>query len=196
MTLNDLFRLAVLTVREPRAAVAQLRGLNLPMEVRWMGFGLVVALSALLTWAAATLVPADVQSPILELGRAPLRMAFAQAGALLIVVWAMAQVGRLFGGQGGFADALLLAVWVQAILIALQAVEFVLMPLFPIVAVLLSIASMALFLYLLAQMVKELHGFRSLAMVAVGMVATAFVLGMILSLLLVALGFAPTPEAA
>ena len=70
-----------------------------------------------------------------------------------------------------------------ALLLLVQAAQLVLSLILPGVAGILGLASIVLFLWLTVQFTKALHGFRSSAKVALGLIGTAFVAGFVLSLI-------------
>ncbi|CAM3004647.1 Yip1 domain-containing protein [Paracoccus aminovorans] len=191
MTSGDLGDLVVLTIREPAAALRVLRGLDLPMSARWMALLLAVTLSTLLAMLSLALFPIEVESPVSAVLSSPAVLAGVQFAAMAVSALMMAQVGRWFGGQGDFADALLIVAWVELLLVGLQAVQVLMMLLFPATAAMLSVLAFGLFLYLAVAMTKALHGFSSTGKVVLGFVGSLFVLGFVLSLLAAALGIVP-----
>ncbi len=191
MNSGNLGDLMVLTLREPALALRALRGLALPMSARWMALVLAVALSTLLASLSLMLFPIEGDSPISRLLSQPVVLAAVQFAAMLVSALMMAQVGRLFGGRGDFADALLIVAWVELLLVGLQAVQVVVMLLLPSMASMLSMLAFGLFLYLAVTMTKALHGFTSTGKVVLGFVGSLFVLGFVLSLLAAAFGIVP-----
>ncbi len=191
MNSGDLGDLVVLTLRKPEAALQALRGLGLPMSARWTLLLLAVTLSTLLACLSLILFPVEADNALSRLLAHPLSLAGIQLGAMVLSALMMAQVGRLFGGQGDFPDALLLVAWVELLLVGLQAVQLVMMLLFPASAGLLSIVAFGLFLYLAVTLTKALHGFSSTGKVVLGLIGSLFVLGFVLSLLAAAFGIVP-----
>ncbi|MFD1880869.1 YIP1 family protein [Paracoccus pacificus] len=192
-TIADIGRLMVLTVRDPAAAVRILRGLNLTMAARWTGYALVVVLSAMLSLIVVLTLPdtGDAQNPYQELGRHPVAVAITQGLVILLVAWLMTFAGRVFKGRGSFADGLLLVTWAEAILLSVQVIAWLAILILPGLGMVLTMALVPLFLWLMANMARELHGFSNLPMVFLGMIATAMVAGMALSVLAAALGIVP-----
>lgn len=196
MTLNDLKNLAIMTLRQPEAALRGLQSLDLPMQVRWMVLVLAVVCSTLLARLSLGLFPIPVENPLAALAGQPLKMAALQLAGLAIIAWLMAVAGRLFGGRGSFADAVLIVAWVELLMAAAQALQTVLMVFFPAVASLFGMVALLVSIYLFVAFARALHGFASLALTAVGAFATFFVAALALSILLSILGFTPPmPEA-
>ena len=94
------------------------------------------------------------------LGR-PLLGAVVQLAALVIVVFLTVRIGRLFGGIGGFWDALALVVWLNAVMVLVQVVQLVALALVPPLAAALAIATILWALWAFANFVAELHGFQN-----------------------------------
>ncbi|WP_313350276.1 YIP1 family protein [Paracoccus sp. (in: a-proteobacteria)] len=191
MKLGDLGDLMVLTLRDPDAAIRVLRGLDLPMVTRWMVLLLAVSLSTLLAGLSLLLFPIEVDNPVSRMLSEPMTLAGIQFGAMALSALFVAHIGRLFGGHGNFADALLAVGWVELMLVGLQAVQVVMMLLFPATATMLSMLAFGLFLYLAVTMTKALHGFTNTAKVVVGLIGSVFVLGFVLSLIAAAFGIVP-----
>lgn len=182
------------TLRHPREAARRLIGFDLPMEARWLGLLLVAVVALLETRIALLFMPADQQAAVFSILADPwLGVAF-QILSLVIIAGAMAYVGRVFGGQGSFADALLLVAWLEFLLTLAQAVQMLVMFVAPPLATLIAFAALGMFLWLLAQFTAALHGFRDLAKVFVGMVASFFVIVVVLAVLLSMLGVLPPIE--
>ena len=191
MNFDDLKALAGLSLRDPDRAVAALLGLGVPYSARWMGLVLTVSLSALLAWAGSALFPVTDGGPIGALVAQPISFAGMQLAGLVLAAGLMAGVGRLFGGKGNFPDALLLVVWIEFLLLIVQAVQVVLMLVFPAVASILGLLAVGLFLWLTVRFTRALHGFQSVALVALGMLGTMLVAGFILSFIAAAFGLIP-----
>lgn len=191
MSLASVADLMVLTLRRPAEAVARIRALNLPVPSRWMALVLAVSLSTLLAGGARLLFPTEPGDPISDLLASPLTLAVLQFGALVISAAAITVIGRAFGGQGQFDDALLLLAWIELILVGTQAMQLVLLLVMPASGVLMSLIAFALSIYLIIAVTKALHGFHSTAKVAVGFIGGVFLVGSILSLIAAATGILP-----
>lgn len=179
------------TVRDPVRAVPKLLALGLPMEARWIALGIVVTLSGVSTVIAGWMFPLPVDTPWAGFTSSPLRMAMIQGFGMVFVAGAMAYVGQLFGGKGKFGDALLLAVWSEAVLLVVQFAQLLMMVIFPLIASLLALASFVLLFWIISGFTMGLHGFKSRAAVLIGLIVTLFVAGTIFMLILGAVGLAP-----
>ncbi|RJL18058.1 Yip1 family protein [Paracoccus siganidrum] len=193
MTNGDLKSLLVLTLRDPAQVARLLIGLGLPMSARWMALLLAVSVSGLLAWLAGQIapVPEELRTPFTDAISQPFAMAGMQFAAITVAAALMAAVGRVFGGQGRFEDALLLTVWIEVVLLVVQALQILMMLVLPALTSMLGIAAIVLFFWLTVQFTKELHGFTSSFKVFVGLIATAFALGFVLSILAASFGLLP-----
>lgn len=193
MTFDDFKALIGLSFRDPNAAAHALMGQGWPIQARWMALLAAVSLSALLASLAAVLfsTPAPDGTQVVILSHQPMVLALMQFGAIVMAAGLMSSVGRMFGGHGRFEDALLLTVWIEVLLLVVQAAQLVVSLVLPGVAGMLGLAALVLFLWLTVQFTKALHGFRSSAKVALGLIGTAFVAGFVMSLIAAALGILP-----
>lgn len=191
MTFDDLKALMVVTLRDPAQAVAWLRGLNLPMGARWMALAVAVCLSAAMASLASWLFPVPVDTPMSGVIGQPMVLAVIQFGAVALAAAVMAGAGQMMGGRGSFADALLLAAWIEFMLLVVQSAQVVLMLIFPAVATVLGLAAVALFLWLTVQFTKALHGFELTVKVVLALFVALFVAGAIMSIVLSMMGLMP-----
>ncbi|AGT09112.1 YIP1 family protein [Paracoccus aminophilus] len=191
MTFTQIGELAVLTLREPARGFRALQGLGLPIAARWMLLVLAIALSALLAGVANWLFPTPITTPLTELVAQPWLLAAVQFVAMTATALLITFVGRLFGGRGSFEDALLVTAWIELLLVAVQAVQVVLMLVLPLLAGLFSLVAFALFFYLIVTLTKALHGFQNGFLVLLTMVGTLFVVGFALTFLALAMGIPP-----
>lgn len=193
MTEAFLRDLVIRTLRDPRGAAAQILAMGLPMQARWLALGAVIALSAVLG-SLAEIMFAFVTK--IELGEgSPLPMAVAQGALLIYGAFAMTVVGRWCGGQGRFADALLLLVWMEFVLILGQVVQVLMMVFFPLSAVVASALLLGLMFWLLVQFTAALHGFERLSTVSAGVIVTFFASALLAGVILLSLGIVPVPVA-
>jgi len=176
--------LARMTFRDPQQAARALLAEGVPLRARSAGLLLVAVLSALL--ASLQIDNRETLDPFSSLMLAsPLQAAAFQWLFLAATVFLMHRVGRAFGGRGSFADALLVVVWLQLIMLGFQVLQFVLVPLAPNFAGLVGLASFVIYLWLMTVFVAELHGFTSRGMVFLVMLLTALAAGFLLAMVLI-----------
>lgn len=185
MTLGArLVDLARLTVQDPQQAARVLLAEGVPLKARTAGLLLVAILSALL--ASLQVGGRESLDPFSALMLAsPIRAAVFQWLFLAVTVFLVYRVGRAFGGHGRFADALLVVVWLQLIMLGFQVLQMVILPLSPNFAGLIGLVSFGLYLWLLTVFIAELHGFVSRGMVFLVMVLTAMAAGFFLAVVMI-----------
>lgn len=192
MKLTEYLRdLLVQTFRDPRQAAQRIMALDLPIEARWSALALVSILSVLETHLAVMILPRLAQSPAFLMMANPLTAALMQFTTLAIVAVAIAQGGRIFGGQGRFADALILVAWVEFVLTIAQLLQTVALLLLPPVGLAVGIAALAVFVWLMVQFTAALHGFADAMKVLLGLVAGFILMAVVAAIVFSALGLVP-----
>lgn len=165
---------------EPRQSAADVLALGFPKEALAPALLLVVVISVLMSAVSDMIVPA--QEPISYFRMALLIMIIFTSFSL-----AIAQVGKMLGGVGSFADSLLLAIFFQAIFIPVQAFQIVLMLLSSELAALLAFAIIVFGFWINVNFIAALHGFqtlgRALGVLLLASVAVAFFLVLVTPLL-------------
>lgn len=179
--------LAWQTMREPRAGIRRLLALDPPMEARWIGLLLVTVLAVFVTRLSLLLLPPTGDPGFLALVADPVVGLPAQGLSLVIAAAAIAGIGQRLGGRGRFADALLVVTWLEFLMTLAQMCELVVMLLVPPLGAVLVLAVLAWFLWVVVNAVAELHGFRNLFLVFLGLVlgfvAVVFAIATLLALL-------------
>jgi hypothetical protein len=176
MTLIEtLLAQGVRTLREPRAAAADVLQLGVPREALAPALLLVAVLAVLLDYGLGMAVP-DV-----SLAGSPFRMLFIYVAVTVAFSVTVTIVGRWFGGGGTFEDALLLTVFLQALLIPASALQIGLALVSPGLA-LIFILLVAVFLFWVqVNFVAALHGFPSLARAFVVTLIVSFVIALLVT---------------
>ena len=185
MTLGErMAGLARLTLQDPAQAARVLLAEGVPLRARSAGLLLVAILSALLV--SLQIGRGAPQDPFSTLMLAsPIRAAVLQWLFLAISVILIHRVGRAFGGHGSFADALLIVVWLQVVMLGFQILQLVVSPLAPGVAGMIGLVSLGVYLWLMTVFIAELHGFVARGMVFLVMVLTALAAGFLLAVLMI-----------
>jgi hypothetical protein len=176
--------LVKLTLEDPRRGVRAVLNLGIPLPARTAALLLVAVGSALLTHLGFLVLPPSEDPVMAFITGSPLRTAVVQWVILACTVVLIDRVGRARGGTGNLADALLIVVWVQVIMLGLQLVQLVALLVAPPLAMIIYLGGLALFFWLLTNFVAELHGFASRGAVFVGIVVTGFAVAFVLILVL------------
>ena len=186
MTLGArLAGLMQLTLQDPTRAARELLAEGVPLAARTAGLLLVAVLSALLVSLQVgdgTQAPDPITAFMLG---SPFRTAVLQWGFLALSVLLIHRVGRAFGGRGSLPDALLIVVWLQALMLGFQLVQLVVAPILPALAGLIALVSFVVYFWLLTHFIAELHGFASRGLVFLGMVLTGLAAGFALAVLFI-----------
>jgi|APEBP8051073178_1049388.scaffolds.fasta_scaffold00020_202 hypothetical protein len=193
LSLSGLWSEMRLTFQDPRQGVRRVLALDLPMGARWVALLLVAIASSILLHLAILLFPLPDGDIVGEMAASPFTTTVLQAGVFTLVVAAVYWLGRMRGGRGSFADTLIVMVWLQTIMLAVQLAQLVVQILLPPASGLVSLAGLGVFLWLLTNFVAELHGFRSLPAVFGGIVVGGILLAFLLAVLLLLLVGTPVP---
>jgi hypothetical protein len=182
--MDQLVALARLSVNDPRAGARALLAMGVPLPARTAGLLLVAVGSALLFHLGFLLMPPGDDVVAQFMSQSPIRTAIVQWLILAATVLAIYRIGRAFGGKGALSDALLIVVWLQVIMLAVQLVQLLSFILVPFLAGLVSLGGFILFFWLLTSFIAELHGFASRWVVLAGVIGSGFALAMVLAVIL------------
>ena len=183
-------QLVIDSLLRPRRAAREALDAGLPVNRLLEAAVLVSCVGMLLGYAALQLSPGaiDVTAAVLS---NPLLGTLAQLVIMAVIVVLTVRIGRFFGGTGDFSGALTLVVWLNTMMVLVQAVQLVALVLIPPLAAILAIVTILWAFWAYASFVAELHGFRNAAMVLGGVVVTAIVLFFGTAMLFAILGIAP-----
>lgn len=196
MTPGAFFRdLFFESLREPRTAARRLFALDLPMQVRWLALLLVSVLTLIAANIMLSTVPVAEVQPWEQVWADAWTGLPIQVMSMTVFAFAIARIGALFGGTGGFADALLAVTWIQGVLLVPQGIQILLFPVAPFLASLIAIGSVVLFFWLLSQFICALHGFQNALTAFFGVLASLVVLVIVFAVVFAMLGILPAgPE--
>lgn len=185
---DQIIALARQSLEDPRAAVRNLLVIGVPLPARTIGLLLMAVGSALLMHLGFLLLPPTEDPMALFMMASPLRAAIVQWLVLAASVLLVFRIGRAWGGKGSLPDTLLVVVWLQVIMLAVQALQLVVFLVAPGFAGIVSLVGLLLFFWLATSFIAELHGFASrgavLAGILVASVGVAMVLVLVLTLIL------------
>ncbi|MCV2876892.1 YIP1 family protein [Rhodobacteraceae bacterium XHP0102] len=195
MNLSDLLSLSGLwrntrdTIRAPHEAARAVLALNLPRDALWLALALVITLSTLMASAVAMMMPVPPSDMGLPM---PIFMGIVQAIFLVLVSLAIAVIGGRFGGKGDFDGALALMIWLQAVFLVVQAFQIAAIAVgLSALSNIVSLASIPLFFWLMAQFVTVLHGFSSVWKTFWSIIMFLLAFGFLLSLVVTTFGLVP-----
>lgn len=180
--------LVALTLRNPRAAAAELINWQLPRGVIWMALVLVSCCNAILAGLSELMFPSPVPLPSILMN--PLMLFILLAGGLLVTVHVLHWAGRVVGGQGALEDIAIVLTWLQALRAVAQAAVVVLALISPALAGMFAMAVMFVGLWIMANFIAQALSFAS-AWKAFGLMVVlmvGFIFGIMILLAVTGLG--------
>lgn len=125
MILPDVKQLALTSLRDPREAAQQILNLRFTLKELWGFVALTATSGAILQGVTQALVPLPEGLPVIF--TSPIIFAVLLGGIVVLSAYALAWIGKAFGGQATVAELLALITWLQALNVLIQAVALVLM---------------------------------------------------------------------
>lgn len=190
MTGSDLMALAREALTDPRRSGARFGAMQLPASVQAEALVLISVLSVLGIWVVSLLSGGGLGAEDAFLPMPFLLLAM-QILAMLALATAVSVLGRLAKGQGDFAGSLRIVIWLQGLMVVVQAAQILLIVILPGLAGLVSLLAILAAGWVATGLIAGLHGFRSLPLTFLGMIGGIFVVAFVLSLLLAP--FLPSP---
>ncbi len=183
LTLNGLLGAALRTLKDPREGARMVLALNLTRRERWDLLLLTVVFSAILAKFSVFLSAAtDAEAGLFA--ASPFSLGLVQLALMLFAVFAVHYLGRRMGGSGDLDGAIVIVAWLQFIMICLQIAQLLLVLVAPALALLIGLAGLVLFFWMLTQFIMELHGFKSALTVFLAVFLSLFALAVLLSILI------------
>lgn len=180
------------TFRDPQGAARMLIAAEVPAEARWTAVALVSVLALIGLNLALWIVP-EAEPGVFAALAAPWPGLAIQVLSIILLAGLMVGAGRVQGGQGRFADALVLVAWIEFVMVLGQAVQIATMLILPLLSALVSIASVFLFVWLMTQFTAALHRLPSLGRVLMALMGGFVGILVLAAIVLGALGIVPEP---
>ena len=182
--------LAALSLRDPRAGAEAVLRLNVPPQLAWLVIVLTGVLSTLIGQIVVLLRPeAGLNEGPIQLE--PIALAVLQVILGVVLVTLIHHIGRLFGGRGDLAGALVIVAWFQLLMTGLQVLQAVVALALPPLMGTMGLVTIFLFFWWLTGFICALHGFASAGLVYAGVLAVTVALLLGLAAVLLALGMVP-----
>jgi hypothetical protein len=175
----------------PREAARTVIALGLSRDLLIQAAAAVTAVAVILSYLAVLVRSGKADQVSAAILANPLLGAAVQFGIILIVAFVTARVGAMFGGRGNLDGAFAVIVWLNAMLVLIQAVQLGALIVLPPLAALIALATVVWLLWALANFVTELHGFQNPLFVLAGVILTIIVLFFGLAMILAILGVTP-----
>ncbi|MBW4708898.1 YIP1 family protein [Roseobacter sp. YSTF-M11] len=112
-TTVDWPQLTLLTLRDPKAAAAEIMSWQLPRDALWMAAIVVAIAGTIMSTLTNFVMP--LPEPFTDLFPNPIMLFLAMAGGFVLTVNVLFWTGRAIGGSGDLNDLLALLVWMQAL---------------------------------------------------------------------------------
>lgn len=178
------------TLRDPQSVARALIGAGLSPEARWTAVALVAVLSVIGLKLALWVTP-EAQAAVFSLLADPwLGLPF-QILAIVLLAGVMVMAGRVQGGEGGFADALVLVAWIEFVMVIAQALQIVTLLILPPLSLMVSIGSLVLFIWLMVHFTAALHRLPGLGRVLIALIGGFVILVVVAATVVGMLGLAP-----
>ncbi len=178
------------TFRDPQGAARDLIAAGYPSEARWTAALLVSVLEVIGLNVALWFVPEGEPSVFSALADPWLGLPV-QFFSLVLLAGLMVAAGRFQGGGGQFQDALVLITWIEFIMVLSQAAQIVAMLVLPPLALLVSIASLFLFVWLITHFTAALHRLTALGRVLMALMGGFVAIVVLAAMIMGALGVVP-----
>ena len=175
MTPGDLIQTARLSLQAPRRGMRVVLGWHLSAAEAWIALGLMAIMTALILSLITGPLPPGVDPITAAIFTSPFSLAGVQFLGLVVLTLSLHLLGRVARGKGTFAEALVVMGWLEAILIVVSVGQTLVITLVPPLAIVVVAAGLFLSLWLLTNFVAELHGYASLPLTVLGIVASTVV---------------------
>ncbi|MGL5363382.1 MAG: YIP1 family protein [Bosea sp. (in: a-proteobacteria)] len=185
--MDQIKQLARLSVEDPRAGARALLSLGVPLPARTAGLLLMAVASALLMHLGFLILPLADDPLTGFMMQSPIRTAAIQWLILAASVLLIHRIGQAWGGRGGLSDTLLVVVWLQVIMLAVQLLQLLVLIFAPPLAGIANLGGMVLFFWLITGFIAELHGFARRWAVLAGIFITSFGIALLVAVGLVLL---------
>lgn len=162
--MNRLWPLLSDSFANPRKAARDILAYELKREYALMALALVVTLSVLLTFGltGGEAIQLTADSP----GLLPLTMALLMMSLTTLMGFMLYFAGQAMQGRGSLAESIVVMAWIQALFLAAQIVQAVLLVFSPPLAGLAGFGLTLYILWIFLNFIDELHQLGSLARAA------------------------------
>lgn len=161
MTFASLRDLVILSVRDPAEAARRILSLGLGREGMWSALLLAVVLNTIMYIVSDLALPPP--PPEMAVFDMPASVYFGLLlGGLLVTGIAVHRVGLLLGGQGSFAEVMILLIWLQVLRALALVVVLILALTVPLLSALATLATGLYGLYIMLNFIDRAHRLDSL----------------------------------
>lgn len=183
---QNLLRAVIRSLSDPAEIAGEIVAMEWPREALWTALALVTVLNVLLLALLQMISPVPDALEQQGIVLSPFTYTLLVGAFLVLFVVTVQGFGRMLGGQGNFDATLTLMVWFQVISLSLEAVQFVLVLVSPVIGGLFGMVSLGLLLWCIMNFIDVLHGFKhkgkALAVLVMSLIGTAMGAGVILAI--------------
>jgi len=172
-----------LSLKSPKSAIRTVLDWRLSLGESALALTLMAVLSAGLMSLVVGPLPTEIDPVSAAVLTNPVYLAAVQLVGLAMISLFLFLLGRVAGGRGTLPETVAMMAWLEALLILISVVQVVALVLLPPLGLLLVVGGMVLSVWLTTNFVAELHGFASLLLTLLGVIA-AFI-GAVIAMLLV-----------
>lgn len=179
------------SLKRPRVAARHVLDARVPPAHLMEAAVFVAATGVVLGYLALLMSPEALDVVSAAVIHNPLLGLVAQLAVMGVAVFLTVRVGRLFGGKGTAEGALALVVWLNAVMVLVQAAQLAALAVLPPLATVLAIATIFWALWAFANFVAELHGFQNPFIVLAVVILTTIVVFFGTAMIFAILGITP-----
>lgn len=176
LVLKNMGQLIIDSLVRPRDAARQVLSQRPSLSVLVEAAVAVTCVGMILAFLAGQFNPTALDPSTTFILSNPLVGAVFQLCVLAFAVLFTARVGRFFGGTGDTQGALTVIVWIDFVMVLIQATQIAALVILPPVATFLALAAVIWVVWALASFVAELHGFENMMVVLGGVILSLAVL--------------------
>lgn len=178
---------------QPRETMRQVLRFNFPVNLLfWAALAMCCAIAAI---EGVFVQIASPESDLANITAGPIRLAALQFGITILTAVVIDRVGRLFGGEIDFQQALTVAVWYTAVALLPNIAVLFLQAIGHPMAIVVQLAAAFWMVIIFTGFVQVACGFESAFLTGIGVLGTGFIFGLVILTLMGALGFLPTEVA-
>lgn len=179
------------SLTKPRAAARRILAMPVSAGALAQLAIVITCFGIILAYVAMRLSHGAIDEVSARLLGMPVLAAALEFGVMAVIGWLTYRIGALFGGKGRLWDALVLVVWLNAILLLIQTAQIAALAVLPPLAAVLAILGLLWAIWAYANFVTELHEFDNPMLVLGGVVLTAIVLFIGIAMVFAVLGLTP-----
>ncbi len=186
---SGIMELIRMMVTDPRAAFRRVDAAGLPVNALWLIFLILSAAGAIIN-----IVTLDLTPEIFRAGLPPMTSMVASMAELffsMTVLFGAYVIGRKCRGTGRFDQVLAAVCLIKMMSVSISILQIVAIFMMPLLASLLGFVGLVYMLWLMVQLISEVHGFTQLSLVFLGVIFSLLAAFFLFGILLTTFGVKP-----